>query len=55
MTKYKKVQINNLQIAYSKAYEKWQVRHGDKIYEEFESLEAAKQWARETRDFIKKR
>jgi hypothetical protein len=55
MAKYKKVQINNLQIAYSKQQEKWQVRHGDTIYEEFDSLETAKQWARETRDFIKKR
>ncbi len=51
----KTYQINNLKIAYSRLYEKWQVKNlKGVVLEEFKLLEDAKKWAEKTHDFIQK-
>jgi len=49
------MQVNNLKIKYSKLYSKWYVETPDKIiWEEFDTQEQAVQWAKGTKDFVKK-
>lgn len=49
------MQVNNLKIKYSKLYSKWYVETPDKrIWEEFNTQEQAIQYAKETKDFVKK-
>lgn len=48
-------QINNLKIKFSETYNKYQVETPDKrILEEFNTLEKAEEFARNTKDFRKK-
>ena len=48
-------QVNNLKIKYSELYKKYQVITPDKrVLEEFQEEEDAIEWAKETKDFIKK-
>ena len=54
------MQINNLKISYSRKYKKWQVsvKSGvlyGVILEEFETEEQAIEYARKTKDFIKRK
>ena len=49
------MQVNNLKIKYSKLYNKWQVITPEKItWEEFDTLEQAINWAKVTKDFVKR-
>ena len=49
------MQVNNLKIKYSKLYSKYYVETPDKInLEEFDTQEQAIQWAKDTKDFVKK-
>lgn len=50
-----KKQVNNLIIKYNKVYDKWQVSTFNKVVlEEFNDKSDAIQWAKDTKDFIKK-
>lgn len=56
MSNRKRKQINNLNIKFSRTYNKYLVETPDKrILEEFDTMENAIEWAKKIKDFTKKR
>ena len=53
--KSKKYQVNNIVIKYSRIYDKWGCWVGERNLEEFETLEEAREWCKETKDFLSNR
>lgn len=41
------IQVNNYKISYSNVYEKWQVKKGKVVLEEFVEKDKAIKWAKE--------
>lgn len=55
MSNRKRKQINNLNIKFSRTYNKYLVETPDKrILEEFDTMENAIEWAKKIKDFTKK-
>ena len=49
-------QVNNMKIKFNKLYEKWTVfSPNNRGLEEFETIEDAIVWVKQTKDFIKKK
>ncbi len=53
--KTKKYQVNNIKIQYSRIYDKWACWSGKRCLEEFSTLQEAKDWCKETKDFLTKK